>query len=677
MVVGMLAKGQSAAAPAAPVTTDGVTRPCESCSQPIPADGGARTCGRCRTAAYRERQRLPQLLRLLDRWPLVDVDAVRAAAAGWTSEQLQAAVRHAQAVATGLEGLWALIPADVDPATVTAETVTPVVDRAPAVADTGRAETVTADRVTALTTVAAPIPPARTVAPAAGARPPARGRAMVAGLRPTAEQQAILDACAAGGNLVIEAGAGTGKTSTLRMAATVMRGRGLYIAFNRSIAQDAKRSFPGHVQCATAHALAFRAIGHLYAHRLPDPKRKTRLAYPTGVDAAALVGIVGPLQLGADNQIGPKTLYQYVVDTVKKFCRTTDQVIGRQHVPEIEGLSALAAAALADVAVPAAQAVWADACDVDGRLKFEHDYYLKMWQLSGPKLDADFVMLDEAQDADPVIAAVVQAQTGQLVAVGDSCQAIYGWRGAVDAIATWPTRNRLYLSQSWRFGERIADEANKWLSLLGGPLRLTGTPSIRSTVAPLARPDAVLCRTNSEAFSQTIIAMEAGRRAGLTGGAHAIISLAEAAVNLMADKRTEHPELVAFANWGEVQEHVKDEHASVELTSFVRLVDDLGAPEILAAARRLTDERNAEVIVSTTHKAKGREWPAVLVARDFRTPNPDRPGQINRPEAMLAYVAVTRAQHTLDRGSLAAIDDVMALRLTGRRTYAEEQYAEW
>ena len=86
---------------------------------------------------------------------------------------------------------------------------------------------------------------------------------------PTGEQQAIIDACQRGGNLVIEAGAGTGKTSTLRLvAATQPRRRGLYVAYNKATATDAKRSFPASVTCATAHSLAFRTVGRRFAHRL-------------------------------------------------------------------------------------------------------------------------------------------------------------------------------------------------------------------------------------------------------------------------------------------------------------------------------------------------------------------------------------------------------------------------
>jgi hypothetical protein len=95
---------------------------------------------------------------------------------------------------------------------------------------------------------------------------------------PTAEQQAIVDAYSATKNLVIEAGAGTGKTSTLRMTAAARpQRRATYIAYNRAIADDARRSFPPNVQCATAHALAFRAIGRQFRDRLNGPRMPARV----------------------------------------------------------------------------------------------------------------------------------------------------------------------------------------------------------------------------------------------------------------------------------------------------------------------------------------------------------------------------------------------------------------
>ncbi|MFF3857104.1 UvrD-helicase domain-containing protein [Micromonospora sp. NPDC002575] len=526
---------------------------------------------------------------------------------------------------------------------------------------------------------AAVIPPAAEVSPAASTGPvdqnplfsvadpavtksssgpvasPAAG-ALVGGLRPTAEQAAIIDACVTGENLVIEAGAGTGKTSTLRMAATRMGGRGLYIAFNRAIAGDAKKSFPRHVSCSTAHSLAFRAVGYQYKKRLDSPRMPAH-------QAAVLLGIDTGFVVSRDHTIEPAQVARLAMETVAAYCRTADDEIGPQHVPEVNGVDGLAATALAETVLPYAVDAWADLRRVDGRLKFAHDHYLKIWALGRPRLAADFILFDEAQDADPLIASVVQAQDCQLIAVGDECQAIYGWRGAVDALATWPAQRRLYLSQSWRFGPAIAAEANKWLTLLGAKLRLTGNPGLASQLGGLEYPKAVLCRTNAEAMRQAMSAMDEGRRAGLVGGGATIRRMAEAAQKLQSGRKTDHPELFAFATWAEVQEYVRHDQAGKDLAVFVRMIDDFGAEEIIHAADRLSDERYAEVVISTAHKAKGREWDSVKIGDDFRQPTATedgRAGRVPRGEAMLAYVAVTRAKQTLDRGGLAWIDDQLA-----------------
>ena len=475
---------------------------------------------------------------------------------------------------------------------------------------------------------------------------------------PTPEQQAIIDAYATGQDLVIEAGAGTGKTSTLRMLAEASPGRrGVYVAYNRAIATDAKGSFPTWVTCATAHSLAFRAIGYAYKRRLDGPRMPAR-------ETARVLRIDGPTKLdaggGETRTLAPAQLARVVTATVARFCHSADVEFRPRHLPRLAGLDAPEALDdLRETVLPLAAAAWADLTSRDGRLKFDHDHYLKLWALSGPRLAGDYVLLDEAQDADPCIAGAVDQQThAQRILVGDRSQAIYGWRGARDAMAAF-TGLRLALSQSFRFGPAIADEANKWLGLLEAPLRLSGFGRVASRVEPLDAPDAVLCRTNAGAVGQLMAATAAGRRAALVGGGAEIRRLAEAAITLRAGAGTDHPELMAFRTWAEVQDYVEQDEGGSDLKVFVRLVDDHGPETIIATVDQLVDERRADLVVSTAHKAKGREWATVRIAGDFREPKakPDEPAPgIDPAEAMLAYVAVTRARQVLDRGGLAWVD---------------------
>lgn len=482
--------------------------------------------------------------------------------------------------------------------------------------------------------------------------------AAAGGQRPTPEQQAIIDGCVAGQDLVIEAGAGTGKTSTLRMASTAMTGRsGLYVAYNRAIANEASGSFPANVACSTAHSLAFRAIGRNYAHRLP-PKSKRLPAD----EIASLLGLLEPLRLGDDVTLSPAQLAGTVMATVGRFCQSADHGISAFHLPRVNGVADEDRKQLVELLLPLAVRAWTDLQRPDGRLPFQHDHYLKMWQLTRPGLNTDFVLFDEAQDANPVIAAIIQGQRNtQRIAVGDSCQAIYGWRGAVDALATWPADQRLYLSQSFRFGQQIADEANKWLENLDAVLRLKGTPAIPSTIGAVESPDAILCRTNAEAVSQALTMLERDRRVALVGGGDDIKRLAEAAQQLQERGFTNHPELAAFTTWNAVQRYVRDDESGADLATFVRLVDKHGPCTVISTINQLSSEDNADVTVTTAHKAKGREWGQVLIASDFREPKVNEqtgePGVIPRPDAMLAYVSVTRAKKRLDRKGLEWIDN--------------------
>ncbi len=178
-------------------------------------------------------------------------------------------------------------------------------------------------------------------------------------LKPTAEQLQIVEAARRGANLVIQAGAGTGKTSTLKMVARARRDRSLYIAYNRSIAQEAGRSFPTHVTCRTAHSLAFAAVGKRFAHRLNGPRElPSRRAEILGTTF---------LDLGPQLTISPVQMARIAVETVTRFCYSAEDDITTEHVPHQHGVFGAAHAALAAAVVPYARRAWADVNDATVR----------------------------------------------------------------------------------------------------------------------------------------------------------------------------------------------------------------------------------------------------------------------------------------------------------------------
>lgn len=471
--------------------------------------------------------------------------------------------------------------------------------------------------------------------------------------KPTPEQDAALAAFATGAPLVLQAGAGTGKTSTLKLlAASASDRKGIYIAYNKAIADEAKKTFPRNVTCGTAHSFAYRAVGRLYRDRLNGPRKPAH-------EIAKILGINEPVILSKDAEpLRPKDLARLVQGMVTRFCQSASRAITANHLPSVAGLDDPATRrALGTLLLPYAVKAWADITQTAGRMPFTHDYYLKIWQLSEPRLGADFILLDEAQDSNPVVVDVVKRQGdhgAQLIAVGDSAQQIYGWRGADDAMGKWGGQT-LTLSKSFRFGPAVADEANKFLEMLDAPLRLEGHEPLGSIVARLERPEAILCRSNAGAVKYAMDAIAAGRRTALVGGGDGFRRMAQAAITLMAGAGTDHPELFAFKTWADVQDYVEHDEGGSDLKSFVSMIDKHGADVLIGVVDSLVPENRAQVVVSTAHKAKGREWGTVKIGDDFTAPPQGKDGKrrVSRAELMLMYVVVTRAMQILDCESLA------------------------
>jgi F-box protein 18 (helicase) len=138
-----------------------------------------------------------------------------------------------------------------------------------------------------------------------------------------------------------------------------------------------------------------------------------------------------------------------------------------------------------------------------------HDFYLKKFQLSGPRLGYDCILFDEGQDASPVMLDVFMSQSGRKVIVGDVHQQIYGWRHAINALrqvgfAAYP------LTTSFRFNDHVAQlamECLRWKQHLG-----EDPPVIIRGVGKNTRVGsrATIARTNLALLSSAIDAVQQG-----------------------------------------------------------------------------------------------------------------------------------------------------------------------
>src|SRR5271166_2453265 len=283
---------------------------------------------------------------------------------------------------------------------------------------------------------------------------------------PTEEQQQARDAFVAGGDLAVVAGAGTGKTSTLMLMAAATHKRGLYLAFSRATADDARRRFGDNVECRTAHSLAFAAVGRAYRDRLNSSAR-----IPSA-QAARILGITRDLDIESA-RISQAHQARLVTGMVRRLCYSNDAEPMARHMEPVNGLSAQATDYVAGTLVRFAVSAWDDIRAPSGKLRFEHDHYMKMWALTRPVLPGEFILLDEAQDTNPVLEEIFLAQAAQRVCVGDPAQQIYAWRAARDVMTGFPAEH-VQLTRSFRFGPVIAEVANRWLRHAESDMRLTG-----------------------------------------------------------------------------------------------------------------------------------------------------------------------------------------------------------
>jgi hypothetical protein len=474
---------------------------------------------------------------------------------------------------------------------------------------------------------------------------------------PTDEQRAAIDIAMTGESCVIEALAGTGKTSTLRMAAERMPERSFqFIAFNKAIATDAARSFPSHVVCSTAHSLAFRSVGHAYSHRLNGPRMKSheiskRLhLHPFDVTVN-----------GSSKRLAAGFLGGVVKRAIDVFCQTADREPGARHVPAQPGLDEPRIVdtddgpklmnvrgpnhmAMAAHIEPAIRRYWADVMSTHGTFPYTHSQYLKQWELNDPRIGADVILFDESQDANPCMLSIVNQQVdAQLVFVGDTYQQIYTWNGAVNALDRAASgAPRTWLTHSFRFGPEIAERANWVLDGLDAPVKVVGAgpPGL---VGRIKDPDVVLSRTNASAVATALRELAGGRKVAIVGGASDVVAFSRAAEELKAGKSAWHPDLACFSTWDEVIEYVEFDPSGSELKLLVDLVEEFGADVIVGGLSQCSSERQADVILSTAHKAKGREWPSVRLDGDF--PEEAKSGD---EDLRLLYVAATRAEVLLD-----------------------------
>ena len=448
-------------------------------------------------------------------------------------------------------------------------------------------------------------------------------------MKPTDEQAAIHEAGAAlrpGDNLKVIAFAGAGKTTTLKGVAQARGDRGAYLAFNSAIASEARAKLAmTRCSASTMHALALGTVREL-------------IGSPTKVNARSIIGtgVMGRFNLPRLKGWGDYRVAAAIGRTMTAFANSADTDFGLQHArealiaavgdpellraPDKKEKAKDALDKLSQPMMEMASGVWMHMLE---NAQMSHDMYLKMLDLDEDLRREAFrgykyLMIDEAQDINPVQRSILTKSGVPLVAVGDPYQQIYSWRGAENALELLPGKS-LYLTQSFRFGENIAQVARHILAI-----RPDGGPSQRleGVGGRLGRWDdakaAIICRTNMGVIDEAMRVAAAGRSFHVDNLDTLMGDILSAQALHDDDLRSvTSPTLKSFDTWEELQ--LEAEAGDNTLQRLVDIVerDQVGMIMDINKANK-PNAKGVDIALCTAHRSKGLEFPVVMLGGDWK-----------------------------------------------------------
>lgn len=422
-----------------------------------------------------------------------------------------------------------------------------------------------------------------------------------------------------------QAFAGTGKSTTGIGYAMHHQDKSiLVLCFNRANAIEAAEKYPSvgnHATVATTHAVARRSL---------TPQMSARVATRWG--SVTLRGELPLVGARADMRTAAIT-----ANILRDFFMSAEEKID----PYLHGKTARKENRASEAAIEQcceyAWRLWL-AMNTEQVLPFmkgvngvnpisiPHDAYLKRFVMMGRNLGYDSVIFDEAQDANPIMLKLLadQYKTGShVLMLGDRHQAIYEFRGAVNAMEELPDGAKvLPLTQSWRFGPKTAQLANLLLGeLKGEKLQIQGLGQdgwYDKTKHKLT----YLSRTNADLIGRAVSVEGEGVYwvGGIDGYRVSILNDAWALRKGRLSDINDPYIRKNFNSWTDFEEAAE---VDAEVKIIVGLVEQY-AEAIPGLVEKLhtnaaTSQEDAEMTLSTGHKSKGLEWDYVKICDDFKS----------------------------------------------------------
>lgn len=485
-------------------------------------------------------------------------------------------------------------------------------------------------------------------------------------ITPTTEQCKIYESAGGENNLLVKAFAGSGKTHVLIGLAKLDKRPSLMMTFNKLLADEAKSRFPSNTECRTTHSIAYSVFGSQLQHKLKRPQGAYKNVAGTGTEISKFFKTGDFIYLVQGEQETRKLkaggLGVGIKETVARFEQSSDFEMDQQHVScsPCDNLLIRDRNSLRKykgLVLRYAKQLWDLRVDVRSPVLATHDTYLKLYQLSKPDLSKyEVLYLDELQDQTPCVIDIFMRQEGKckLVGVGDEFQNIYTFRGAVNGMLhlDW---NQATLSKSFRWGQEVGSMANCILAKDGVFVTdIKGFEKLSTSVVCSDNlPDSfysnkytMLFRTNGALIQEAVRLLASNKRVNLEIDVSDFTKLLESAIELFNGNmsKVKHEKLVQFENWKEYR--TEAEAVQGELIRVLKMVESGVVYRVLEVLRTHRNVENPDMILTTAHKSKGREWDYVVLADDFPSCFDKDGVWVGLPdgERNLLYVAATRVK---------------------------------
>lgn len=469
---------------------------------------------------------------------------------------------------------------------------------------------------------------------------------------PTQEQEEILKAFKGTRVLKINAVAGSGKSSTLKLLAEDNKEPSLYVCFNKSIAQEAQEKFPEHVECRTTHSLAYAEYGKILLHKLQRPVGAYKNVAGTPSEIA-LYYKIKEYPCDAES-IQPNAIASLVKQVVNRYQNSAEDTITKVLLPyaDIAILKkehpVLDTQDFGTVILRYAKKLWNDRSDPSSPVLATHDTYLKLWQLSKPVLNYSIIYLDEGQDSNPTVLDIIKRQTqSKICIVGDTFQSIYAFRQAINAMEMIDAPSKV-LSKSFRYGQDIADIGT---FIIENRIAIKGNENINSKVETVrSKQYTMIFRTNSALLEEAVQLLKKGKDVFCDADTKGFVKKLQSAEALYKFdfKNVKHEDIAPYSTWNELGIAADDDP---ELHRVQKVIESGKARAFIKSLQEVSTRNKADIILTTAHKSKGQEWDNVIIAGDFPIKlilDPKEETTFWEQERNLFYVACTRAINSLE-----------------------------